>query len=122
MDFFHGEVTEGIIGAAFEVYNYLRFGFSEKVYENCLVIELRSRGFIVERQKHISVTYKGENAGDYVADIVVNDKVVVELKSNKGNVNDAIPQLLNYLAVTDLKVGLIFNFGPSELEFKRLMR
>ncbi|QNO16538.1 GxxExxY protein [Alkalicella caledoniensis] len=120
--YLHEEITKEIIGAGFEVYNQLRYGFAEKVYENSLVVELRLRGFKVETQKNITIKYKNELVGLYVADVVVEDKVIVELKSNKGNVEDAVPQLLNYLSATNLNVGLILNFGPKDLEFKRLMR
>lgn len=117
----HENITKEIIGAGFEVYNFLQFGFLEKVYENSLVIELMSRGLQVETQKHISVIYKGENVGDYVADLVVEGKVIVELKSNKNPVENSIPQVLNYLRVTNLDVGLILNFGPKGLDYKRVV-
>jgi GxxExxY protein len=109
----HENITENIIGAAYEVHNTLGTGFLEKVYENALAIELRHIGLRIEQQYPIRVSYKGEIVGDYTADIVVEDKVVVELKA--VNTLDPIHevQLVNYLKATGVEVGLLINFGKS---------
>src|SRR5208282_1672962 len=96
-DFQHGEITEQVIGAAFEVHGVLGYGFLEKVYENALLAELCKRGLKAETQKSTKVKYKDVIVGDYVADLVVEDKVIVELKTEEtyNKVHEA--QLLNYL-------------------------
>ncbi|MGA2070260.1 MAG: GxxExxY protein [Sedimentisphaerales bacterium] len=109
----HEEITGQIINAAHTVHNKLGCGFLEKVYHNSLVIELRKKGLLAEQEKRIEVKYDNQIVGEYFADIVVDNKVVVEIKSaDKYNpVFEA--QLLNYLKATGLEVGLIINFGPS---------
>src|SRR5215470_9063722 len=104
-------LTRQIIAAFYEVYNTLGFGFLEKVYENALCIELRKMGLNLARQQPVKVYYDGESIGDYVADVIVNYKVILELK-----VADAIhpaheAQLMNYLRATEIEIGLLFNFG-----------
>lgn len=109
----HGEITERIIGAAYEVYNILGYGFLEKVYENALVIELRGAGLDVKQQHPITVVYKGEIIGEYFADLVVEDKVIVELKSVSALDPAHEVQLVHYLKATGLEVGLLINFGKE---------
>lgn len=113
MEFQHKELTKGIIGAFYDVYNSLGYGFLEKVYENALTIELRHRGFQVEQQYSIQVLYRGEVVGDYFADLVVNDLVILELKATKDLAARHEAQLLNYLKATRFEVGLLLNFGPT---------
>ncbi len=113
MEFQHKELTKGIIGAFYDVYNALGYGFLEKVYENALAIELRHRGFQVEQQHSIQVLYRGEVVGDYFADLVVNDLVILELKATKDLADRHEAQLLNYLKATRFEVGLLLNFGPT---------
>jgi GxxExxY protein len=113
MEFQHKELTKGIIGAFYDVYNSLGYGFLEKVYENALAIELRQRGFQVEQQQSIRVLYRGQIVGDYFADLVVNDLVIVELKAIKKVTDKEQAQLLNYLKATPHEVGLLLNFGPT---------
>jgi GxxExxY protein len=120
-DFQHGEITEKIIGAAFEVHSVLGYGFLEKVYENALLAELCKRGVKAETQKTIKVKYRDVIVGDYVADLVVEDKVIVELKSEEAYNKMHEAQLLNYLKATGRKVGLLINFGKSKCEFRRLV-
>ena len=120
-DFQHGEITEQIIGAAFEVHGVLGYGFLEKVYENALLAELCKRGVKAETQKAIKVKYKDVIVGDYVADVVVDNKVIVELKSEGEYNNMHEAQLLNYLKATGIKVGLLINFGRKKCEFRRLV-
>jgi GxxExxY protein len=114
----HADVTEKIIGAYYTVYNTLGYGFAEKVYENALVLELRKSGCCVEAQKPIEVYYEGQQVGEYFADMVVNDVVIVELKAVRTLLKEHEAQLLNYLKATMIEVGLLFNFGP-EPQFRR---
>ena len=117
----HEELTEQIIGAAFEVMNELGSGFLEKVYENALVVELRSRGVTVETQKRVEVYYKGHLVGDYVADVLVENTVLVELKVVRGLDDVHMAQCINYLKATKLHLCLLFNFGVPRLQFKRVV-
>ena len=112
------ELTNKIIGAFFKVYNTLGYGFLEKVYENAMRIELTRLGFTVEQQKSIKVFYGDHNVGDYFADLIVNDLVILELKAADALCEEHEAQLLNYLKATDKEVGLLFNFG-KEAKFVR---
>lgn len=114
-------ITEKIIGAAFEVSNHLGCGFLEKVYENALMIELRHNNLKVESQKQIAVFYKKCNVGEYVADLFVDNKVIVELKSVKQITEIHEAQLMNYLKATGMKVGLLINFGSPKVQIKRMI-
>src|SRR3990167_8310243 len=96
-DFKHTELTERIIGAFYEVYNNLGYGFLEKVYENSLVLELRKLGLNVEAQVPITVSYKGVLVGEYMADVLVEDKVIIEIKAARVLLPEHEAQLLNYL-------------------------
>jgi len=117
----HEEITEDIIGSAFEVYNVLGYGFLEKVYQKALQVELLNRGHTAELEHPIIVKFKGALVGDYAADLLVDDKVIVELKiAREYNPKDE-PQLLNELKVTGIKVGLLINFGKEKVEFKRFI-
>jgi len=114
----HENITSEIIQAFFKVYNALGYGFLEKVYENALVFELKKHGLEVTQQVAIQVHYEGQPVGDYFADLLVEDKVVVELKAVEEIIKAHENQLVNYLKATNLEVGLILNFGP-EPKFKR---
>jgi GxxExxY protein len=114
----HNEVTEKIIGAYYEVYNQLGYGFNEKVYENALAIVLRSKGLIVEQQKPISVYFSHQLVGEYVADLIIDQVVIVELKACRQLATEHQAQLLNYLKATTIEVGLLLNFGLKP-EFSR---
>lgn len=118
--FFKG-ITYKIIGAAFEVYKELGYSFLEKVYENALLIELRLKGLKAENQKPIRIFYKGETIGDYIADILVEEKIIVELKAEKEYNPKHEAQLINYLKATQLKVGLLINFGEKQCKPKRIV-
>ena len=113
------EITYKINGAAFEVNRELGPGFLEKVYENALLIELRDKGLAAESQVPIAVCYKGRRVGDYYADIVVENQVVVELKAVEivSKIHEA--QLLNYLKATGFEIGLLINFTYPQAEIKR---
>lgn len=114
----HKELTGEILKAFYDVYNSLGYGFLERVYQNALFFELQSRGFKVEAQKKISVFYKGQLVGDYFADIVVNEMVILELKACDYIVEEFEFQLINYLRSTQCEVGILLNFG-KEPEFIR---
>ncbi len=114
------EITEKIIRAFYEVHNELGSGLLEKVYERALVIELKNQGLNVENQKSLKVFYKGNEVGDYFSDLVVEDKIIIEIKSSSGLVNENLSQLINYLKITKLKLGFLVNFGKNKVEFKRI--
>ena len=114
------EITSQIINAAYTVHNELGFGFLEKVYHNSLVIELRKRSFFVEPEKPINVKYDNQPVGEYFADIVVDNKVIVEVKATDKYNPLFEAQLLNYLKAAGLEVGLIINFGSS-VQVKRMV-
>jgi GxxExxY protein len=120
-EFLHGEITKEIIGAAFEVWRVLGYGFLEKVYENALVVELKSRGLIVEQQFTLAVQYKGVVVGQYAADLFAANKVIVELKAEREYNPKHEAQLLNYLKGTGVRVGLLLNFGEKKCQFERLV-
>ena len=115
------EITYAINGAAFEVSRILGGGFLEKVYENALLVELRKRGLAAESQVPINVSYKGEQVGEYVADLLVEGKVIIELKTvdSLQRVHEA--QVINYLKATGIPVGLIVNFKHTRAEIKRVV-
>ena len=119
----HGldELTERIIGCAFKVSNALGCGFLEKVYENAIATELRRSGLNVEQQASVTVRYEGEVVGDYCADLIVENRVIVELKAVKALDNVHMAQCLNYLKATGLKVCLLLNFGRPKIQVKRIM-
>ncbi len=118
----HKELTKEIIGCAYKVYNAMGYGYLESVYEKCLMIELQKAGIKAEQQKQINVYYEGENVGDFIADIVVEDSVILELKSVRRIVNAHEVQLVNYLTATGKEVGLILNFAEAKVEVKRKIR
>ena len=107
----HQETTEQIIKAFYNVYNTLGYGFLEKVYENALLIELKKNGFMCEKQKPISVFYENEIVGEFFADIIVNDTIILELKACETLINEHELQVINYLKATDIEVALLLNFG-----------
>ncbi|HNS02989.1 MAG TPA: GxxExxY protein [Anaerolineae bacterium] len=109
--FKHSDVTELIIQAFYVVYNTLGYGFSEKIYENAMVLELRRRGLKVIQQASLRVYYAGEVVGEYFADLLVADAVIVELKAVQVLLDQHDAQLLNYLKATAYEVGLLLNFG-----------
>ena len=106
-------LTKQIIGVFYKVYNVLGYGFLEKVYENAMAIELRKEGLRVECQRQIKVHYDGELVGDYFADIVVNNIVILELKAAESLHPAHEAQLLNYLKATEKEIGLLFSFGEK---------
>jgi GxxExxY protein len=118
MELLHKELTDLILKTFYEVYNELGYGFLEKVYHNALYLELKNKGLHVVGQKKVDVFYKGLKVGEYYADIIVEDKVILELKAAEFVVEEFEIQLINYLRGTDCEVGLLLNFGKKP-EFKR---
>ena len=114
----HTEVTDKIIKAFYIVYNTLGYGFLERVYENALFIELEERGLLVEKQKKIKVYYEEKEVGEYYADLIINDCVIIELKAAESLLEEHEYQLINYLKATNIEVGLLLNFGKKP-ELKR---
>ncbi len=117
-DYKHSHLTETIIKGFYTVYNALGYGFLEKVYANALALELRALGLDVVQEQRITVYYHEAQIGEYAADLVVNDAVIVELKAVKTLLEEHEAQLLNYLKATPYEVGLLLNFGPKP-EVKR---
>ena len=107
------ELSKEIIGIYYHVYNELGYGFLEKVYQNAFAIELLSRGYQIEKHKKINVFYKNEIVGEYIPDIVVDSKLIIELKCVEFLVEAHECQLINYLRATECEVGLILNFGKD---------
>ena len=120
VEYKHKELTSEIINAAHTVHNELGYGFLEKVYHKSLFIEPSKRGYSVEFEKPIEVRYDNQVVGEFSADLLVEDKVVVEVKAAGKYANVFEAQLLNYLKAMGLEVGLIINFGPS-VEVKRMV-
>ncbi|TWT97075.1 hypothetical protein Pla108_28520 [Botrimarina colliarenosi] len=116
------EMTETVIGAAFTVSNELGIGFLEKVYENALAIELRGCGLLVQQQKPVQVSYRGKIVGEYVIDLLVEDRLVLELKHAKALSEAHLAQSLNYLKATGFELALIINFGNPRVQVKRVIR
>ena len=116
----HDELTEQIIGCAFTVANTLGHGFLEKVYENALVHELQKNGLQCVQQYPVPVVYDGKTVGEFYADILVNKEVILELKAGSSLNDIHMAQCLNYLRATGLSTCLLFNFGKSKIEVKRI--
>ena len=119
--FIHEEETRRIIGCAIEVLNTLGHGLLEKPYENALVVEFQRQGISFQQQPRFDVVYKGTKVGEYVPDLVVFDKVVLDAKVIEKITDHEIGQVLNYLKITGLSLGLILNFRRARLEWKRVV-
>ena len=118
----HGELTGAIIGGCFEVHNELGRGFLESVYESALAMVLGAKGYAVARQAPLQVRFRGQVVGQFWADLVVESKVIVELKAVATLAQEHRAQLINYLKGTGMDVGLLVNFGASRLEHRRCWR
>jgi GxxExxY protein len=118
----HADITEAILGAAFEVHNTLGPGFLESIYEEALARELGLRGMAFQPQVSVPILYKNETVGTHVIDLIVDDQVIVELKAitELADIHKAV--VLSYLAATKRKVALLINFGQPSLTFKRIVR
>ena len=116
----HSEITEIILGCCFDVMKELGSGFLESVYKNALFVSLTEKGLKVETEKRFDVIFHGKKIGLYIADLIVEDVVTVELKCCAQICPENQAQLINYLKVSGITVGLLVNFGKRKLEFKRL--
>ena len=118
MNLLHKDTTDIILKSFYKVYNNLGYGFLEKVYENALLYELRNQGLDCEKQKPIKVYYEQIQVGEYYADIIVNECIILELKAAESIAEEHEFQLINYLKATEIEIGLLLNFGKNP-EFKR---
>jgi GxxExxY protein len=116
------DLSYKIVGLAMQVYNKLGYGFLEKVYENALMVLFQREGIQAKQQAPIAVYFEGEAVGDYYADILVEDKIILELKSVEEIINAHRSQALNYLKATRLPLAIILNFGKDGLEQERLVQ
>ena len=115
----YSEITEKIIGCSYSVYNKMGAGFLESVYEKCLAIEFAKIALPAQFQQPLNVFYDGHPVGSYIADIIVNEKIIIELKAVRNLTPLHEVQLVNYLAATKLPIGLLINFGETKVEIKR---
>jgi len=118
----HEEITHKIIGAAYQVFNQLGFGFLENVYKKAMIIELSKSSLKVETEKPLKVYYDKEVVGDFYADLFVEGEIIVELKSVRNLTKEYEIQLVNYLNCLRKEIGLLINFGPSGVDVKRKFR
>ncbi|MEM7571356.1 MAG: GxxExxY protein [Bacteroidota bacterium] len=116
--FLHAELSDKVIGAFYKVYNSLGYGFVESVYQNALALELQTLGLEVKKESSIEVFYRGEVIGSFRADLIINDLILLELKSSSSIIDAHILQLNNYLSATNIELGFVFNFGEKP-KFKR---
>lgn len=114
----HSQITGQVIKAFYTVYNTLGYGFLEKVYENAMFLELHEMNLKVVKQAPIAVFYKGQEVGEYFADLIVENSVIIELKAAENLLKSHEAQLLNYLKATEIEVGLLMNFGTTA-EYRR---
>lgn len=121
MELLHKDITEQVIGAAFEVHRVLGYGFLERVYQRAMQVELELRGISSAREREIQVFYKSVDVGNYKADLFVSELVIVELKVSKIYNSEDEAQLINELKATGIRVGLLINFGRTKVEFQRLV-
>ena len=119
MPIIHEEITEKILAACFEVSNELGAGFVESVYQNALMIALQEKGLNAKREHPLTVIFRNQNVGQFYADFLVEDKIILELKAVSALAEIHKAQLLNYLKTTGLKTGLLINFGNPKLEYRR---
>jgi len=120
-NFKYSDLTSDILRVYYDVYNNLGYGFLEKVYENAMMIELKKQGIPCQRQVPIEVYYDDQSIGHYFADILVDDKIIIELKAAEGLLPEHECQLVNYLKATDIEVGLLLNFGKKPQHKRRVL-
>ena len=118
----HQELTESIIGAAMKILNTLRPGLDEKLYENAMVIELNHRGHRIDQQRQFPVHYEGHLIGTLIPDLIVDELIIVDPKVVTAWNPTHLAQMLGYLTITDLNVGLLINFKHAKLDWKRVVR
>ena len=116
------DLTHKVIGCAYQVYNSLGFGFLESVYRKAMVIELDLAGLKAEQEQPLQVHYRAQIVGDFSADLIIEDDLIVELKSVERMVKPHEAQLVNYLVATGIEIGLLINFGPAGVDVKRKYR
>lgn len=116
----HKQITDDILKVFYDIYNELGYGFLEKVYQNAMYFELKNKGYKVEAQTPIKVYFKGQLIGEYYSDLLIENKVIIELKACDLLMNVHVAQLMNYLKATKIELGLLLNFG-EEPEFKRII-
>ncbi len=119
-DILYKDLSYKIVGMAMEVHNELGFGFLEKVYENSLMVLLQREKINSVQQAPIEVYFKNEIVGKYIADILIEDKIILEIKSTDKIIDVHIAQTLNYLKATGIKLAIIINFGKEKLKFERI--
>ena len=118
----HSELSEKVIGASMRVLNELKPGLDEKIYENALVLELREAGLSVDQQRRFDAHYKGQPVGLLVPDLIVDGKLIVDAKVVSAFNESHLAQMIGYLAITGLDLGLLINFKNAKLEWKRVVR
>jgi len=118
----HEQLTQKIIGCAFEVINELGAGFLESVYENAMLIALKEKGIHAQNQVPVRVMYRQQCVGNFCVDVFVEEKVLIELKAVKSITPEHKAQIINYLNATGIEVGLLINFGNPKLEYRRFNR
>ena len=118
----YGDLSEKIIGAGMKVLNVLKPGLDEKLYERALVIELRKQDLIVSTQRSFEVYYDGQFIGTLIPDLIVDEKIIVDTKTVAKFPEHATAQMIGYLNITGIKVGLLMNFKAARLEWKRIVR
>ena len=118
-DLLHKKITDDILKVYYDIYNQLGYGFLERVYQNAMYFELKEKGYQVEAQTPIKVYLKGQLIGEYYSDLLIENKVIIELKACEVLMNVHVAQLMNYLKATEIEVGLLLNFGNTSLQYKR---
>ena len=121
INYLYSNLSNKILRAFYNVYNTLGYGFLEKVYENAMMIELKKLGLQCLQQYHIDVFYEDEKVGDYFADIIVENKIIIELKAAENLIDEHEAQLVNYLRATNIEVGLLLNFGKIPQHKRRVL-
>ena len=119
MALLYEEITNKILAACFEVSTELGAGFLESVYQNALMIALQEKGLTLEREHPLAVSFRGQNVGQFFADILVEDKIILELKAVSALTDAHKAQVINYLKATGIEAGLLINFGNPKLEYRR---
>lgn len=117
----HKDLSYKIVGLAMQIHSELGFGFLEKVYENSMMVLFRRENIMAKQQAPVSVSFEGEIVGDYYADILIEDKIILELKAIEKITDAHKAQALNYLKATGLKLAIIINFGKQRLEYERIV-
>ena len=118
----HSELSEKVIGAAMRVLNELKPGLDEKIYENALLLDLRGTGIPLEQQRQFDVRYKGQQVGLLIPDLIVGGQIIVDAKVVSAFYESHIAQMIGYLAITGLDLGILINFKNAKLEWKRIVR